>query len=114
MNFLFSLHGEFIIIFICTPKISAKSHALFSCQILDIHNIDQLSTLLNTLKVKFDIFGITESGLTADKQGINNIDLEGYVIESTPTAASCGGALLYINKNVNFKLRNDLKIYKFK
>ena len=36
------------------------------------------------------------------------------MIESTPTAASCGGALLYINKNINFKIRNDLKIYKYK
>ena len=58
------------------------------------HNIDQLGTLLNTLKVKFDILGITESRLRADKQAINNIDLEGYVIENTLTAASCGCALL--------------------
>ena len=48
------------------------------------YNIDQLSTILNTLKVKFDILGITESRLRTDKQAINNIDLEGYVIESTP------------------------------
>ena len=34
--------------------------------------------------------------------------------ESTPTAASCESALLYINKNINFKVRNDLKIYKYK
>ena len=34
--------------------------------------------------------------------------------ESTPTAASCGSALLYISKNINFNLRNDLKIYKYK
>ena len=52
------------------------------------YNIDQLSTILNTLKVKFDIFDITESRLRTDKQAINNIDLEDYVIESTPTAAS--------------------------
>ena len=78
------------------------------------YNIDQLRTILNTLKVKFDILGITESRLRIDKQTINNIDLEGYVMESTPTAASCGGALLYINKNINFKIRNDLKIYKYK
>ena len=36
------------------------------------------------------------------------------MIGSTLTAASCGGALLYINKNINFKLRNDLKIYEYK
>ena len=47
-----------------------------------------------------------------EKKPINNIDLEGYTIESTPTDASCGGALLYINKNINYKTRNDLTIYK--
>ena len=50
----------------------------------------------------------------ADKQPTHSIALEGYVIEITPTAANCGGALLYINKNINFKLRNYLKIYKEK
>ena len=78
------------------------------------YNIDQLSTILNTLKVKFDTLGITESRLRTDKPAINNISLEVYVIESKPTAASCGGALLYINKNINFKIRNDIKIYKYK
>ena len=78
------------------------------------YNTEQLSTILNTLKVKFDILRITESRLRTDKQAINNISLEVYVIKSKPTAASCGGALLSINKNINFKIRNDLKIYKYK
>ena len=46
--------------------------------------IDQLSTILNTLKAKFDILGISESRLRTEKQAINNIDLADYVIESTP------------------------------
>ena len=78
------------------------------------YNFDQFETLLTTLKVKFDILGITESRLKTGKQPINNIDLKGYVVESTPTDASCGGALLYINKNINYKLRKDLKIHKSK
>ena len=41
------------------------------------YNIDQSSTILNKLKVTFDILGITESRLRTDKQAINNIDLEG-------------------------------------
>ena len=68
-----------------------------------IYSIDQLSTLLNTLKVECDILGITESRLRADKQAINNNDLNGYVIESTLTA-ELWSVLLYINKNINFKL----------
>ena len=45
---------------------------------------------------------------------LNKTDLEGYLIECSPTAASHGGALLYITKNINFKLRNNLEIYKYK
>ena len=78
------------------------------------YNFDQLETLLTTLKVKFDILGITESRLKTGKQPINNIDLKGYVVESTPTDASCGNALLYINRSINYKLRKDLKIHKSK
>ena len=78
------------------------------------YNFHQLETLLKTLKVKFDILGINESRLKTGKQPINNIDLQGYVVESTLTDASCGGALLYINKNINYKLRKDLKIHKSK
>ena len=78
------------------------------------YNFDQLETPLTTLKVEFDILGITESRLKTGKQPINNIDLQEYVVESTPTDASCGGALLYINKNINYKLRKDLKIHKSK
>ena len=70
--------------------------------------------LLTTLKVKFDILGITKSRLKTGKQPINNTDLKGYVVESTPTDASCSRALLYINKNINYKLRKDLKIHKSK
>ena len=78
------------------------------------YNFDQLETLLTILKVKFDILGITESRLKTGKQPINNIDLKGYVVESTPTDASCGGALLCINRNINYKLRKDLNIHKSK
>ena len=46
------------------------------------------------------------------KKTINNINLEGYTIGSTPSDATCGGALLYKNKNINYKTRNDLAIYK--
>ena len=78
------------------------------------YNFYQLETLLTTLKVKFYILGITESRLKTRKQSINNIDLKECLVESTPTDNSCGFALLYINKNINYKLRKDLKIHKSK
>ena len=76
------------------------------------YNFDQLHKLLSNLKIKFDILGITESRLRTGKNPIDNIDLEGYTIKSASTDATCGGALLYTNKNINYKIRNDLTIYK--
>ena len=76
------------------------------------YDFDQLETLLATLKAKFDILGITESRLKTGRQPINNIDLEGYIVENTPADVSCDGAL--IKKNINYKLRKDLKIHKSK
>ena len=34
-----------------------------------------------------------------------NINLNGYTIEHTPTEANCGGAVLYIEKSVNYTIR---------
>ena len=41
-----------------------------------------------------------------------NINLENYCVEHTPTESSNGGTLLYIKKDISYKLRNDSKIYK--
>ena len=43
-----------------------------------------------------------------------NINLSNYSIEHTPTEATAGGALLYINKKHSYKIRPDLVIYKAK
>ena len=45
----------------------------------------------------------------------STFELEGYIIiEHTPTESSCGGALLYIDHHINYKVRNDLKMYRAK
>ena len=40
--------------------------------------------------------------------------MPGYNIEHTPTKSDEGEALLYISKDLNYKSRNDLKLYKDK
>ena len=66
------------------------------------------------MKIDFSIFGITETRLIIGDKLLNNIDLDGYAIKSTTIELSWDGALLHINENINFKTRNDLKIYKSK
>ena len=61
------------------------------------YNFDQLETLLTTLKVEFDILGITKSRLKTGNQPINNIDLKGYVVESTHPLTSVAVVLFYIS-----------------
>ena len=44
----------------------------------------------------------------------SRFELEGYIIKHTPTESSCGGALLCIDDHINYKVRNDLEMYKAK
>ena len=61
-----------------------------------------------------NIIGISETRLKRGKQPIANISLRNYVSEHTPTESGKGGTLLYIDKNLKYKLRNDLNIYEKK
>ena len=63
------------------------------------------------MKIKPKIIGISESRLQKRKQHITNISLPNYVCEHTPTESSKGGTLLYLDKNLKYKLRKDLNIY---
>ena len=74
-------------------------------------NISSIS-LLARINIKFNIIGITETRLKKHSIRNINIDLNGYAIEHTPTEASCGGALLYIDSSQNYIVRNELKLYK--
>ena len=74
----------------------------------------ELQALLTEFQLSFDCIGITEPRLQTGVQSIANISIDGYVIEQTPTESSKGGALLYINNKINYKMRNNLQIYKSK
>ena len=47
-----------------------------------------------------------------DKTNINSVQIPGYSFEFTPTESNNGGTAIYIKKRLNYKLRNDLQIYK--
>ena len=63
------------------------------------------------MKIKPKIIGISESRLQKSKQQITNISLPNYVHEHTPTESSKVVTLLYLDKNLKYKLRKDLNIY---
>ena len=71
----------------------------------------ELYNLISDMKIKPKITGISESSLQKSKLNINNISLPNYVYEHNPTESSKRGTLLYLDKNLKYKLRKDLNIY---
>ena len=63
------------------------------------------------MNIKPKITGISKSRLQKSKQHITNISLPNYVYEHNPAESSKGSTLLYLDKNVKYKLRKDLNIY---
>lgn len=97
------------------PKNPSNGTNFFHMNISSLcRNFDDLQTLLARINLKFNIIGITETKLKKNSIRNININLNGYVIEHTPTEGNCGGALLYIDNSLNYIVRSDLKIYKKK
>ena len=67
---------------------------------------------MSCTKTKFDIVAISETRITKQVSLSNNLNLNNYSFEFTPTETSAGGTLLYIANHLSHKCRNDLNIYK--
>ena len=93
--------------------LSTKKHSLYmhlNIAFLSNHHLE-LYNLISDMKIKPKIIGISESRLQKSKQNITNISLPNYVYEHTPAESSKEGTLLYLDKNLKYKLRKDLNIY---
>ena len=92
---------------------SSSSFSIFHMNIASLNaHFDELTAMLNLLNFNFSIIGLTETRLKMDVNISFPISIEGYSYEYTPTESSCGGTLLYISNNINYKPRNDLLMYK--
>ena len=89
----------------------AKNHKAVQCDICDKWIHIEIYNLISDMKIKLKIIGISESRLQKSKQHTTNISLPNYVYEHTPTESSKEGTLLYLDKNLKYKLRKDLNIY---
>ena len=80
------------------------------------YHFSKLQTLLSSviIKVNFNIIGISELRIKKNKNPIDNINLQNYIIEYCATEAANGSVLFYIKDNIMYKLRKDLKINKNK
>ena len=50
--------------------------------------------------------------MTKNVSLLNNLKLNNYSFEFTPTETCAGGTLLYIANHLSYKCHNDLNIYK--
>ena len=98
-----------------SDKKNSKGLSLLHLNISSLpFHIDEFTNLLSELNSNFKIIGITETRLTTKKDPVNSIEIPNYNKEHTPAESDKGGALLYISKEINYKTRDDLKIYKKK
>ena len=78
-----------------------KSISLFrinACSL--IKHFNDLQNLLSCTK-KFNIIGVTETRITKQVSLLNNLNLNNYSYELTPTETTAGGTLLYIVKHLS-------------
>ena len=78
---------------------------IFSWLLLNIsslpYHFEKFDDLLNSLDIKFNVIGITESHLKLNVQPLININLKNYNTEETPSESKKGAALLYISSDIN-------------
>ena len=79
---------------ICHKNKSLSLFHINSCSLKKI--FDDLQHLLNWTKKGFDIIAISETRTTKQVSLSNNLNLNNYSFEFTPTETSAGGTLLYI------------------
>ena len=86
-----------------------KSLSLFHINACSLNkNFDDLQNLLSCTKKNFDIIAISETRITKQGSLLNNLNLNNYSFEFTPTETSAGGTLLYIANHLSYKCCNDL------
>ena len=78
------------------------------------YHIDDLNIFIMNCKNKPKVIEISECRIKTARRLLSNINMNNYSYEHTPTESSKGGMLLYIDKNLRYRPRSDLTLYKSK
>ena len=73
-------------------------------------HFDELQSLITSTKIPFDVIGISESKQLINQNFKINVNLEGYHLHSQPTKSSHGGVVMYINKHLDYTVRDGLSV----
>ena len=92
-----------------------KSLALFHKNACSLNkNFDEFEQVLSCKNKNFVIIAITETRATKNVSLTNNLIMNNFSFEFTPTESSAEGNLLYIANHLSYKPHLDLNIYKRK
>ena len=90
-----------------------KSLALFHINACYLNkNFNELEHLLSCTNKNFDVIAISETRITKNISLTNNLTMNNFSFEFTPTESSAGDPLLYVANNLKYKPRLYLNIYK--
>ena len=78
------------------------------------YHIDDLNTFIMNCKNKPKVIWISECRIKEGKPPVSNINMKNCSYEYTPSESSKEGTLLYIDKNLRYRSRSDLTLYKSK
>ena len=71
-------------------------------------HLNDLKILLSILDHPFDIIALSETKILNNCEPLDNIFIEGYKYEHTPTKTEKGGVCIFYKDRFNFKRRDDL------
>ena len=89
--------------------INENYFSIFHINVRSLQNkLDNLTALLANLDVKFSIVGITETWL---QNSAHNVDINGYYFVFKNRSFKSGrGVGLYVSNDLNFKIREDIRV----
>ena len=89
--------------------VSENYFSIFHLNVRSLQNkLDDLTALLTSLDVKFSIVGITETWL---QNSAHNVDINWYdFVFKNRSFKSGGGVGLYVSNDLNFKIREDIRV----
>ena len=90
-----------------------KSLALFHINVCSLNkNFNELEHLTSCTNKNFDVIAISETRTTKNIFLTNNLTMNNFSFEFTPTESSAGCTLLYVANHLSHKPRLELNIYK--
>ena len=110
-NLVHSINSKYHKISELSRMSTNNTFSLFHVNIRSLSkHFDELQSLITSTKISFDVIGISESKQLINQNFNINVNLEGYHLHSQPTKSSHGGVVMYVNKHLDYTVRDDLSV----